>query len=373
MVCSFYSTPGPERMSEPTLRPQPTAELQSLADDIRRWGQELGFQAIGIAGIDPGEHASHFRDWLARGFHGSMDWMESRAELRVSPEALLPGTVRVIVARMDYLPEHRDGLALLQQTDKACISHYALGRDYHKVLRKRLTRLGERIRAAAGAHGFRAFVDSAPVLEKAYAEQAGLGWIGKHTLLLDRQAGSWFFLGEIFTDLPLPVDTPVTPHCGRCQACIDICPTQAIVAPWQLDARRCISYLTIEHKGSIPEAFRKAIGNRVFGCDDCQLVCPWNRFARPSSEADFAPRHGLSDALLTTLFLWSEEEYLQRTEGSPLRRAGWEQWLRNLAVGLGNGPASPEAFDALQQRRDHPSPIVREHVAWALAQLEARA
>jgi epoxyqueuosine reductase len=360
-------------MSESPPSPPLTTDLQLLAGDIRRWGHELGFQAIGIAGIDPGEHASHFRDWLAKGFHGSMEWMANRAELRLSPAALLPGTVRVIVARMDYLPANRDGLALLQQTEKAFISHYALGRDYHKLIRRRLTRLGEKIREAAGRHGFRAFVDSAPVLEKAYAEQAGLGWIGKHTLLLDRNAGSWFFLGEIFTDLPLPIDNPVTRHCGRCEACIDVCPTKAIVAPWQLDARRCISYLTIEHKGSIPEEFRAAIGNRVFGCDDCQLVCPWNRFARATGEADFAPRHGLSDALLTTLFLWSEEEYLQRTEGSPLRRAGWEQWLRNLAVGLGNGPASAEAIAALRQRTEHPSSIVREHVVWALARLGALA
>ncbi len=345
--------------------------LEQLANDIKQWGQALGFQSVGIAGIDLGEHESHFLQWLANGFHGDMDYMERHGTKRSRPAELLPGTVRVICARMDYLPAENPGMTLLGQPEKAYISRYALGRDYHKVIRKKLTQLGEKITRAAGLHGFRAFVDSAPVLEKALAEQAGLGWIGKHTLLLDRTAGSWFFLGEIYTDLPLPVDTPVAAHCGRCQACIDICPTRAIVAPWQLDARLCISYLTIELKTAIPESLRPLIGNRVFGCDDCQLVCPWNRFARTTQENDFAERHGLGKADLLELFQWEENDYLQRTEGSPLRRIGHEGWLRNLAVGLGNGVASEAVVKALNARLQHPSEMVREHVRWALQRLGA--
>lgn len=359
--------------TSPSPASAPDAQtLATLAADIRQWGQALGFQSVGIAGIDLGEHESHFLRWLENGFHGEMDYMARHGTLRSRPDALLPGTVRVICARMDYLPAENPGMTLLAQPDKAYISRYALGRDYHKVIRKKLTQLGEKITTAAGAHGFRAFVDSAPVLEKALAEQAGLGWIGKHTLLLDRQAGSWFFLGEIYTDLPLPVDTPVSAHCGRCQACIDICPTRAIVAPWQLDARQCISYLTIELKGSIPEHLRPLIGNRVFGCDDCQLVCPWNRFARTTQETDFAERHGLGSASLVDLFRWEEDEYLQRTEGSPLRRIGYAGWLRNLAVGLGNSTPDANTLAALRARLDHPSEMVQEHVRWALQQLEQR-
>lgn len=344
----------------------------NIADNIKAWGRELGFQAVGIAGIDLGEHESHFLDWLAAGFHGEMDYMARHGTLRSRPAELLPGTVRVICARMDYQPAENPGMALLSQPDKAYISRYALGRDYHKVIRKRLTQLGEKISAVAAEHGYRAFVDSAPVLEKALAENAGLGWIGKHTLLLERSAGSWFFLGEIYTNLPLPTDTPLTSHCGRCQACIDICPTQAIVAPYQLDARKCISYLTIELKTSIPEALRPLIGNRVFGCDDCQLVCPWNRFSRATQENDFAERHGLGNAELLTLFNWTEAEYLTRTEGSPLRRIGYEGWLRNLAVGLGNGTPHIQVLAALQNRLNHSSELVREHVQWAIGQLASR-
>lgn len=350
--------------------PLDTQALAALATEIKQWGQALGFQAVGIAGINLGEHESHFLRWLENGFHGDMDYMTRHGTKRTRPAELLPGTVRVICARMDYLPAENPGISLLGQPEKAYISRYALGRDYHKVIRKKLTQLGEKISAAVNAHGFRAFVDSAPVLEKALAEQAGLGWIGKHTVLLDRNAGSWFFLGEIYTDLPLPIDTPVSAHCGRCQACIDICPTRAIVAPWQLDARLCISYLTIELRGSIPEELRPLIGNRVFGCDDCQLVCPWNRFARTTTESDFAERHGLGNADLLSLFLWEEHEYLQRTEGSPLRRIGYEGWLRNLAVGLGNGPANPAVLNALRHRLNHSSPLVQEHIHWALQRLE---
>lgn len=361
-------------MSQQDISPQlDTQALAALATDIKQWGQALGFQAVGIAGIDLGEHESHFLRWLENGFHGDMDYMARHGTKRTRPNELLPGTVRVICARMDYLPAENPGMSLLGQPEKAYISRYAMGRDYHKVIRKKLTQLGEKISTAVNAHGFRAFVDSAPVLEKALAEQAGLGWIGKHTVLLDRNAGSWFFLGEIYTDLPLPIDTPVSAHCGRCQACIDICPTRAIVAPWQLDARLCISYLTIELRGSIPIELRPLIGNRVFGCDDCQLVCPWNRFARTTTETDFAERHGLGNAELLVLFLWEENEYLQRTEGSPLRRIGYEGWLRNLAVGLGNGPTTPAVLDALRQRLNHPSAMVQEHIHWALQRLERAA
>jgi len=284
----------------------------------------------------------------------------------------VPGTLRVISLRMDYLPGDTHMSQRLAEPDKAYVSRYALGRDYHKLIRKRLQQLAERIQQVAGPFGYRAFVDSAPVLEKAVAQQAGLGWIGKNTLLLNRKAGSWFFLGELFVDIDLPIDEPVTrDHCGSCHACLDVCPTHAFVGERVLDARRCISYLTIELKGSIPVELRAQIGNRVFGCDDCQIVCPWNRFARPTAQSDFLPRHNLDNAELAALFRWSEEEFLSRTEGSPLRRAGYERWLRNLAVGLGNAPSSIPVLEALRARRDHPSELVREHVAWALARHEA--
>ena len=345
------------------------AQLADLADAIKREGKALGFQQVGVAGIDLGEAEPRFKSWLARGFHGEMDYLSRHGSKRTRPAELVSGTVRVISARMDYWPEaSADAEGILDNSPHAYVSRYALGRDYHKVLRARLKRLAGFIRDRAGGNGYRVFVDSAPVLEKPLAQNAGLGWIGKHTNLLNRRAGSWFFLGELFTDIPLPVDKPARDHCGSCTACIDVCPTRAIVAPYVLDARRCISYLTIELRGSIPVEFRSAIGNRIFGCDDCQMVCPWNKFAVPSSETDFAPRHGLDAALLVELFRWNETDWDTGTRGSALRRAGYEGWLRNLAVALGNADTSPEVVTALRERIDHPSEVVREHVLWALGQ-----
>ncbi|WNF46306.1 tRNA epoxyqueuosine(34) reductase QueG [Pseudomonas sp. SG20056] len=344
-----------------------TLDLAVLAQSIKDWGRELGFQQVGIADVQLGEHEAHLQRWLEAGYQGEMDYMAAHGSKRSHPDQLVPGTLRVVSLRMDYLPGDTQMAQRLAQPEKAYVSRYALGRDYHKLIRKRLQQLAERIQQQIGPFGFRAFVDSAPVLEKAIAEQAGLGWIGKNTLVLNRKAGSYFFLGELFVDLPLPVDEPhATEHCGRCKACMDICPTAAFVGPYVLDARRCISYLTIELKGSIPEELRAPIGNRVFGCDDCQMVCPWNRFAKPSAQSDFQPRHSLDNAELAELFGWSEEEFLSRTEGSPLRRAGYERWLRNLAVGLGNAPSSIPVLEALKARREHPSELVREHVEWAL-------
>jgi epoxyqueuosine reductase len=295
--------------------------------------------------------------------------MKRHAAKRARPAALVPGTVRVVCLRMDYWPDGAaDAEATLADRTRAYVARYALGRDYHKVVRGRLKQLGRAIEQRIGPHGYRVFVDSAPVLEKALARNAGLGWIGKHTNLIDRDAGSWFFLGELFTDLPLPPDRPATEHCGTCRACLDVCPTQAIVAPYQLDARRCISYLTIENRGAIPEPLRAAVGNRVFGCDDCQLFCPWNKFAKPTAEADFAPRHGLDSPSLVELFGWTEAEWSARTEGSAIRRPGYAGWLRNLAVALGNAPTERRVVAALEARRDDPSELVREHVHWALAQ-----
>ncbi len=343
--------------------------LADLADAIKCEGRALGFQQVGVAGVDLGEAESRFRSWLARGFQGEMGYLSRHGSKRTRPAELVPGTVRVITARMDYWPEGgADAEGMLDRSPHAYVSRYALGRDYHKVLRARLRRLAGFIRERAGGSGYRVFVDSAPVLEKPLAQNAGLGWVGKHTNLINANTGSWFFLGELFTDIPLPVDEPAQDHCGSCRACIDICPTGAIVAPYVLDARRCISYLTIELRGSIPEEFRRAIGNRVFGCDDCQLVCPWNKFAVPSSEADFAARHGLDAALLIDLFRWSETDWDAGTRGSALRRAGYEGWLRNLAVALGNAETTPEVTAALRDRIDHASEIVREHVHWALEQ-----
>lgn len=328
----------------------------------------MGFQQVGISGLDLGEHETHLQRWLDAGYQGEMDYMAAHGSKRSHPELLVPGTLRVISLRMDYLPGDSQMARVLATPEKAYVSRYALGRDYHKLIRKRLQHLADRIQQVIGPLSYRAFVDSAPVLEKAIAEQAGLGWIGKNTLVLNRKAGSYFFLGELFVDAPLPVDPPqASEHCGRCSACLDICPTAAFAGPYQLDARRCISYLTIELKGSIPEHLRPLIGNRVFGCDDCQIVCPWNRFARPSGEGDFQPRHGLDNAELAELFRWSEQEFLSRTEGSPLRRAGYERWLRNLAVGLGNAPSTIPVLEALRARREDPSALVREHVEWALA------
>jgi len=344
------------------------ADPHEFAEDIKRWGRALGFQQVGIAGVELAEDEAHLRDWLARGQHGEMAYMARHGDKRSRPAELLPGTLRVVSVRMDYgTGEDQTAWRTLDDGGRAYVARYALGRDYHKVMRARLQRLAERIEAAAGAFGGRVFVDSAPVLERALARNAGLGWIGKNACLINKDAGSWFFLGEIYLDLPLPVDAPAAAHCGTCSRCIDICPTKAIVAPNRIDARRCISYLTIELKGSIPEEFREAIGNRIFGCDDCQLVCPWNKFAKRFDEPDFRVRNGLDEATLNELFAWTEEEFLRRTEGSAIRRAGYEGWLRNIAVALGNAPTSPETIAALESRREHPSALVREHVGWALA------
>nr|MBO2509908.1 tRNA epoxyqueuosine(34) reductase QueG [Gammaproteobacteria bacterium] len=347
--------------------PRADLDLATLAQSIKDWGRELGFQQVGIAGIDLTRHEEHLQRWLAAGYQGEMDYLATHGSKRSRPAELRPGTLRVVSLRMDYLPADPQMARRLGEPEKAYVSRYALGRDYHKLVRPRLQQLADRIQAQIGPFGYRAYVDSGPVLEKALGEQAALGWIGKNTLLLNRHAGSFFFLGELFVDLPLPVDGPYQgEHCGRCTACLEACPTQAFVAPYVLDARRCISYLTIELKGAIPLELRPLIGNRVFGCDDCQIVCPWNRFARPSPESDFQPRQGLDNITLAELFLWSEEEFLARTEGSPLRRAGYERWLRNLAVGLGNAPTTIPVLEALEARRAHPSALVREHVAWAL-------
>ncbi len=344
-------------------------DFGALKSRIQQWSQELGFQQLGISDVDLGDAEVRLQDWLHKHFHGEMGYMERHGLKRSRPDDLVPGTLRVISVRMDYLREDQNkAKALLDHPKKAYVSRYALGRDYHKVLRGRLRDLARRIEEEIGDFGYRVFVDSAPVLEKPLAEKAGLGWVGKHTNLINRDAGSWFFLGELYTDLPLATDIAETSHCGSCHACIDVCPTAAIVAPYELDARRCISYLTIELKSSIPEPFRKLIGNRVYGCDDCQLFCPWNKFAQLSDEGDFAARHALDSADMVTLFLWDEATFLDKTEGSAIRRIGFEQWLRNLAVGLGNAAVSDDLIAALQSRRSHDSELVREHVEWALEQ-----
>jgi len=346
-------------------------DMSSLKSDVFSWCAELGFQNAGVADIDLAVAEARLADWLRAKFHGSMDYMERHGSKRSRPDELVPGTLRVISVRMDYLPQDQEiAKRLLDDGSSAYISRYALGRDYHKVLRGRLRALAQRIENSIGDFGYRVFVDSAPVLEKALAEKAGIGWVGKHTNVIDRDSGSWFFLGELYTDLPLPVDVPEQSHCGSCTACIDVCPTKAIVAPYSLDARRCISYLTIENRQSIPVEFRKDIGNRIYGCDDCQLFCPWNKFAKPTAEADFAPRHGLDSAQLADLFLWDEETWLEKTEGSAIRRIGHDRWLRNIAVALGNADSSPEVLAALAARRNDASPLVVEHVEWAMKQHE---
>jgi len=351
---------------------------EKLAENIKNWARELGFDKAGITDINLQEAEQHLQNWLKKGFHGDMDYMQRHGLKRSRPDLLVPGTIRVISLRMNYRPaEALPPDELLQKPARAFISRYALGRDYHKVLRQRLQKLTQRINDNIDAQQpgqYRVFVDSAPVLEKALAEKAGLGWIGKHSNLLDRDAGSWFFLGEIYTNLPLPIDQPVTSHCGECRACIDLCPTRAIVAPYQVDARRCISYLTIENHGAIAIEFRKAIGNRIYGCDDCQLVCPWNRFAKDSHETDFLPRHNLDSATLVELFSWDEETFLKNTEGSAIRRIGYQKWNRNLAVALGNiptsDPASTAAVNLLKRKlAQNPSALLQEHFEWALQQL----
>jgi epoxyqueuosine reductase len=343
--------------------------MQSLISQIKQWGIELGFQQIGITDTDLSRYEQRFVQWLAKGLHGNMHYMEKHGLKRTQPAHLIPHTIRIISARMDYLPPDTALMQTLNNPQKAYISRYALGRDYHRLMRKRLQLLATRIQEAIGTFGYRVFCDSAPVLEKAIAEKAGLGWIGKHTNLINAKAGSWFFLGEIYTDLPLTTDTPITQsHCGSCSACMRICPTQAIIGPYQLDARRCISYLTIELREAIPIALRPLIGNRIYGCDDCQLVCPWNKFAKTTQEKEFHPRHSLSSPQLISLFLWTEKDFLTHTEGSAIRRIGYECWLRNIAVALGNAPSNEAIIQALQQRLSHPSDLVREHVEWALAQ-----
>jgi epoxyqueuosine reductase len=345
------------------------ADMTALARAIRAWGAELGFQQVGIAGVELGEDEAHLRDWLAKGQHGAMDYMARHGDKRSRPAELVPGTLRVLSVRMDYgTGDDAAAWATLERGEDAYVARYALGRDYHKVMRNRLQKLADRIAGEIGPFGYRAFVDSAPVLERALARDAGLGWIGKHSCLINKAAGSWFFLGEIYTDLPLPVDAPASAHCGTCTRCLQVCPTQAIVAPYRVDARRCISYLTIELKEAIPEELRPLMGNRIFGCDDCQLACPWNKFAVRHDEPDFVARNGLERASLAELFAWDEEEFLRRTEGSAIRRTGHEGWLRNIAVALGNAPTTPAVLAALASRREHPSALVREHVAWALAQ-----
>jgi epoxyqueuosine reductase len=339
-----------------------------LVSRIREWATELGFQQLGVSDVDLGDHPDYLQRWLDAGYHGDMHYMAKHGSRRSHPDELIPGTLRVLTLRMDYHRDDTQPLQILEQGEKAYISRYTLGRDYHKLIRKRLAQLAKRIEQEVGGN-YRAFVDSAPVLERALAEQAGLGWIAKNTMLINAQAGSWFFLGEIYTDLPLPADQPQTEkHCGSCRACLDICPTNAFVGPFQLDARRCISYLTIEHFGSIDVELRPLMGNRIFGCDDCQLVCPWNKFAQVSAEEDFRPRHKLDDRELVDLFLWEEAEFLEKTEGSAIRRIGFERWLRNIAVALGNAPTSASVLSALEHRADYPSELVQEHVEWALAQ-----
>lgn len=350
--------------------------MQALSGQIKQWGAELGFNQIGITDTDLHYAESEHQAWIEKGFHGDMDYMAKHGTKRTRPAELVPNTLRVISARLDYLPPNAaDSETILQQGDKAFISRYALGRDYHKVMRIKLQKLCEKIQSAlpqteATQFQYRVFTDSAPVLEVALAEKAGLGWRGKHTLLINKARGSWFFLGEIYTNLPLIVDEPSDNHCGTCSSCIEVCPTQAIVGPYEVDARRCISYLTIELKGSIPIELRPLIGNRVYGCDDCQLFCPWNKFAERSPEPDFNIRNGLDNISLVECFSWTEDMFKQNMAGTAIYRIGYEQWLRNIAIGLGNAPATAETIAALKSREQDSSALVREHVAWALQQHE---
>ena len=343
-------------------------DLPSIKRALAQDARALGFDALGVASIELADDEARLIAWLDAGFHGEMDYMQRHGSMRSRPQELIPGTVRVLSFRINYWPgEARDAREVLREPETAYVSRYALGRDYHKIMRRALARLAEDLARRIGTFGHRVCVDSAPVLEKALARNAGLGWIGKHTNLLARDAGSLFFLGEILTDLPLPLDAPASGHCGTCEACIPACPTQAIVAPYRLDARRCISYLTIENKGSIPEEFREAMGNRIYGCDDCQLVCPWNKFARMAAHADFKVRHGLDAPKLVDLFAWTEAEFDERMRGSAIYRIGYERWLRNVAVALGNAPGSEAVVAALRARINDSSALVREHVEWALA------
>ena len=341
--------------------------MATLAADIKHWGRELGFAEIGITDTDLTSAEAEHQTWIKKGFHGDMDYMAKHGTKRTRPADLVPNTVRVISVRLDYLPPNAvDSWETIENSEKAFISRYALGRDYHKVMRQKLQKLCDRITAETADFEYRVFTDSAPVLEVALAEKSGLGWRGKHTLLINKERGSWFFLGEIYTNLPLPIDEKTSNHCGSCNACIDICPTRAIVAPYEVDARRCISYLTIELKSAIPLEFRPLIGNRVYGCDDCQLVCPWNKFAEITQELDFNVRNGLDDIDLVECFAWSEAEFNQKMAGSAIYRIGYGQWLRNIAVGLGNAPSTPEVINALKARENDTNELLIEHVVWAL-------
>lgn len=346
-------------------------DYDALAQDIKAWGKELGFQQVGITDIDLQKHKPHLERWLEASFHGNMTYMEENVDKRLSPDKLLPGTTRIISVRMNYLPPDAMFARTLKNDSKGYVSRYAVGRDYHKVLRARLKRLGERIQNVTPEIKFRPFVDSAPVLEHAIAEKSGIGWTGKHSLTLNEQDGSWFFLGELFVNLPLPTDKPAVDKCGSCVACIKICPTNAIVEPYVVDGKKCISYLTIENKGSIPEQFRSAMGNRIYGCDDCQLICPWNRYAQITNEADFHPRHQLTNIELLTLFSWDEETFLKNTEGSAIRRIGHERWQRNIAVALGNADYSPQIVSALYEKLSQATPMVKEHIEWAIEKQKA--
>ncbi|MDM7859064.1 tRNA epoxyqueuosine(34) reductase QueG [Alteromonas sp. ASW11-36] len=347
-------------------------DLNNLADNIKAWGKALGFQHVGISDVDLAQHEAHLQRWLEAGYHGEMTYMETHGLLRARPAELLPGTLRAIAVRYDYLPPEAKFATDLANPNTAYISRYALGRDYHKVVRKKLKQLGDRIKAEVSTTNFRPFVDSAPVLEHALAEKAGIGWTGKHSLTLSQEAGSWFFLGELLINLPLPVDQPVEEQCGTCTACMTICPTQAIVAPYTVDARKCISYLTIEQDGDIPEDLRALIGNRIYGCDDCQLVCPFNQDAPITTDADFSPRQVLMSKPLAELMSWTETEFLQNTEGSPIRRIGYARWQRNIAVGLGNADCTEDNLAALRQAKGRVNAMVDNHIDWALEQLAAK-
>ncbi len=349
-----------------------TPDYTALAERIRALARDAGFQRVGISGVDLGEDEAHLLDWLQQGLYGTMDWMARHGTLRARPAELLPGTIRVLSVGLDYGKDTDAAWENLRDHERAYVARYALGRDYHKLMRNRLQKLAHVVQEEIGPFGFRAFTDSAPVLERALARNAGLGWIGKHSVLIDKHGGSWFFIGELFVDIPLPIDPPATAHCGTCTRCIDVCPTGAITSPYRVDARRCISYLTIEHEGSIDEELRPLMGNRIFGCDDCQLVCPWNKFAKRSDEPDFRARNNLDNASLVELFAWEEDEFLRRSEGSAIRRSGYERWLRNLAIALGNAPTTPAILAALESRRHHPSEVVREHVEWALKRHDSR-
>lgn len=351
----------------------PPIDYQQLTQQIKAWGAELGFQQVGITDTDLSTYEPHFQTWLDNGYHADMDYMSRYGTMRTHPEELYPGTIRVISVRMDYLPPDALMATTLKHKDKGYISRYALGRDYHKIVRKRLKHLGEMIREHCETLDARPFVDTGPLLERPLAEKAGLGWTGKHSLILNKAAGSWFFLGEILINLPLPIDKPIENQCGKCTACLQICPTQAIVEPYSVDANRCISYLTIELFGAIPEQYRQLIGNRIYGCDDCQLICPWNRFAAITGEKDFHPRSNLHSPALLTLYAWDEAYFLKQTEGSPIRRIGHERWLRNISVALGNAAYSAEIVEALEAKFIDTTEMVQEHITWALQQQQAKA